>query len=210
MRLIAPGLSQSEQCLPTCVEEASEYSYAGLNLYPARPMGPPPSNPPHPYPPPQQVKPKHCMSLPLQSSQVSPPPQQPDTVDEDDSHSNPPPPPPQHAKPKHRRSLPPQSSPILPRPQLPDTIEEDAYEEMEVPDGDKSLRQEKVQVPVNWKLSQPQASRPSPPVSPPCPDPSTKPKPKGVPSMAIPLIPAASPHTQHPPPVSKKPITLSE
>ena len=62
----------------------------------------------------------------------------------------------------------------------------------------------------NHKLQQPQASRPSPPVSPACPDLSTKPKPKGVPSTAIPLVPAVSTRTRHPPPVPRKPIMLSE
>ena len=167
VRLIAPGFSHSEQCLPTCVEETSEYAYVQLDLpTPVQPRGPPPSSPP--------------------------------------------PPPPQHAKQKHRMSLPLQPSQVPPRPQQPDTIDEGAYEEMEVPDGDKSLRQEKVQVPVNWNLSQPQPSRPSPPASPACLDLSTKPKPKKVPSTGVPVIPAVSPRTLRPPPVSKKPITPGE
>ena len=62
----------------------------------------------------------------------------------------------------------------------------------------------------DYKLPQPQPSRPSPPVSPACSDLSTKTKPKGVPSTAIPLVPAVSPRTRNPPPVPKKPIMLSE
>ena len=118
----------------------------------------------------------------------------------------PPPPPPQHAKLKHRMSLPPQPPPVLPCPQKADSDDDHAYEEVNVED----LPTQQGKVPVRWKLPQPQAFRSPPPVAPAHPDHSTKPKPKGVPSTAIPLAPVPFTRAPQRPPVSKKPIMLSE
>ena len=114
----------------------------------------------------------------------------------------PPPPPPQHTKPKQRMSLPPQPPPV----KKADSNDEDTYEEMNV--VDISTPQGKVQ--AGQELPQPEASRSPPPVAPAHPDHSSKPKPKGVPSTAIPLAPVLSTRVPQRPPVSKKPIMLSE
>ena len=110
----------------------------------------------------------------------------------------------QHTKPKQRVPHPTQPA-VLPRPQNTEKYEDAIYEEIE---EDAFTHQRTVK--SDHKLPHPQASRPSLPVSPACPDLSTKPKPKGVPSTAIPLVLAVSTRTQHPPPVSKKPRLLSE
>ena len=101
----------------------------------------------------------------------------------------------QHTKPKQR----------VPRPQNTEKYEDASYKEME----EDAFTQQRT-VKSDHKLPHLQASRPSPPVSPACPDLSTKAEPKGMPSTAIPLVLAVSTHTQHPPPVSKKLIMLSE
>ena len=58
----------------------------------------------------------------------------------------------------------------------------------------------------------PQPSKPSPPCASALPGHSNKTKPKGLPSRTIPQTQPVSTRTQHPPkpPISKKPITLSE
>ena len=94
---------------------------------------------------------------------------------------------------------------ILPCSQNTEKYEVEIFEEME----EDAFTQQRT-VKSDHKLPQPQASRPSPPVSPAFPHLSTKPKPKGVPSTAIPLVPAVSTRTRQPPPVPKKPIMLSE
>ena len=109
-----------------------------------------------------------------------------------------------HTKPKQHVPHPTQPA-VLPCPQNTEKYEEAIYEEME----EDAFTQQRT-VKLDHKLPQPQASRTSPPVSPACPDHSTKPKPKGVPSTAIPLVPAVSTRTRNPPPVSKKPRMLSE
>ena len=121
--------------------------------------------------------------------------------------SHPSPPPLHDAKSKQHWSLPAQPPPVLPHPQKSISNNEDAYAEIGL-EG-TSTQQEKVQ--IDWKVPShtPQASTPSPPLVPAYSDHFPKPQPKEVPSMAIPLIPPVS--TQlHPPPVTKKPIMLSE
>jgi len=56
----------------------------------------------------------------------------------------------------------------------------------------------------------PQPSKPSPSFASALPGHFTKTKPKGLPSTATPQTQPVSPRTQHPPPVPKKPIMLSE
>ena len=98
-----------------------------------------------------------------------------------------------------------EDSHFLPCPQNTEKYEDDNCEEMV---EDTFTQQRRVK--SDYKLPQPQPYRPSPPVFPAYPDLSTKPKPKGVPSTAIPLVPAVCTRTRQPPPVPKKPIMLSE
>ena len=110
----------------------------------------------------------------------------------------------QHTKPKQRVPHPTQPA-LLPRPQNTEKYEDAIYKEIE----EDAFTQQRT-VKSDHKLPHPQASRLSLPVSPACPDLSTKAEPKGMPSTAIPLVPAVSTRTRQPPSVSKKPIMLSE
>ena len=117
----------------------------------------------------------------------------------------PPPRPTPHTKPKQHVPHPSQTPPVLLRPQTPDRYDENIYEEIV---EDYSTHQRVVK--SGQKLPQPQAPRSPSPVAPAHPDHSTKMKPKGVPSNAIPLTPVPSTHAPQPPCVHKKPKMLSE